>query len=169
MSRIQTGGIPDTSGLKGRQRRRGFSDALSFEISDQQRSPSQVYIDVFGHLPLIVQKLMALRNRLVAPLGFAISASKIELSVEDLQHGQGVGLHKVEMMTDGEIICTTQDKHMQVSLSVVKHAPGQFTLSTLVNTYSWVGYLYLLVIIPFHKLIALGSVRSMLNRVKASR
>ena len=87
------------------------------------------------------------------------------LRVEDLRQGQGIGLHQVELLSDTEIICTSEDKHMQVSLSVVKLAPGRFTLSTLVNTRTWIGYAYLLAIIPFHKLIAAASIRAMLKRV----
>ncbi|MFN3015403.1 DUF2867 domain-containing protein [Vibrio coralliilyticus] len=165
MKTLASSELPAQSALVGRLKKRGFCDALSFEIPDQQRSPSQVYVDVFGHLPNIVETLMALRNRLVAPLGFAASAERMTLQVEDLRLGQGIGLHQVELLSDTEIICTSEDKHMQVSLSVVKRAPGRFTLSTLVNTRTWIGYAYLVAIIPFHKLIAAASIRAMLKRI----
>ncbi|EHA1124079.1 DUF2867 domain-containing protein [Vibrio navarrensis] len=165
MTQIHSVPLPSQSALFGRQQKRGFSDALRFQITDTNRTPSEVYVDVFGHLPKSVEKLMALRNALVKPFGFAISAGKVALNAQELREGEGIGLHHVESLSRDEIICTTEDKHMRVSLSIVKHAPGQFTLSTLVNTHTWIGYLYLLAIIPFHKVIALGSLRSMLNRV----
>tara|TARA_Y100001956_G_scaffold43261_1_gene42199 strand:- start:866 stop:1396 length:531 start_codon:yes stop_codon:yes gene_type:complete len=162
--RITTGGIPTCSRLAGRQDKRGFSDSLSFYLADLERSPAQVYVDIFGHLPAFVEALLAVRNRLVEPLGFAVSKREEGLSAEQLEQGCTPGLHQVEWLSESEIICTTRDKHMQVSLSVLKSGPGQFTLSTLVNTYSWIGYSYLFVIIPFHKVIALASVRSALHR-----
>lgn len=166
MSKVVCGGVPAHSQLSGRQNKRGFSDSLSFSLDDPNLSPAQVYVNIFGQLPAVVTAMMALRNRLVRPLGFAVSSEPKVLSVELLEQGKSDGLHQVEWLSDEEIICTTQDRHMQVSLSLLKSGEGQFTLSTLVNTHTWIGYGYLLVIIPFHKVIALASVRSAIKRAK---
>lgn len=166
MSKVVCGGVPAHSQLSGRQTKRGFSDSLSFSLDDPHLSPAQVYVNIFGQLPAVVTAMMALRNWLVRPLGFAVSPEPAVLSVELLEQGKSDGLHQVEWLSDEEIICTSQDRHMLVSLSLLKSGLGQFTLSTIVNPHSWLGYIYLLAIIPFHKVIALTSVRSAIKRAE---
>ncbi|KHT49458.1 DUF2867 domain-containing protein [Vibrio sinaloensis] len=167
MSCIVSGDIPSKSRLFARRKKHGFSDSLSFTLIDQDRSPAEVYIDIFGRLPQFVETLMALRNRLVKPLGFAVSPRSEALTVEMLEQQCTNGLHRVEWLSEEEVICTSEDKHMQVSLSLLKTDAGHFTLSTLVNTNSLVGRVYLMAIIPFHKVIALASVRGALSRLES--
>lgn len=169
MNCIVSGGIPSQSRLFGQQKKSGFSDSLSFTLTDQDRSPAQVYVDIFGRLPEFVETLMTLRNWLVKPLGFAVSPRSELLTVEMLEQQYAHGLHHVEWLSEEEVICTSEDAHMQVSLSLLKTECGRFTLSTLVNTNSLIGRGYLMAIIPCHKVIALACVRAALARIEPDR
>lgn len=160
--------IPLHSALHGKLQKRGYQDAFEFNLSDHALTPQQVYLHIFGRLPKAVEVLMALRNRIVKHFGFATSVENTELKMEDLQPGKGQGLHKVELLTPNEIICTSHDKHLQVSISVYKQQNDHFVLSTLVNTHTVLGYGYLLAIIPFHRVIAANSIRFMLKRLSAA-
>ena len=161
--------LPTQSALQGRLQKCGYQDAFEFTLLDAERTPQGVYFDIFGHLPKIVEVLMALRNRIVKRLGFATSIENSTLTLDDLQLGKGRGLHKVERVNQDEIICTSHDRHMQVSISVYKLRKGHFVLSTLVNTHTLLGYGYLLAVIPFHKVIAAASIRVMLKRLNKAK
>lgn len=58
---------------------------------------------------------------------------------------------------------------MQVWLSVFKHSECQFTVSTMVATRSTLGKYYLKAVIPFHKIVAMASVRAMLKTLNAKQ
>lgn len=112
---------------------------------------------------------MSLRNQIVEPFGFKVQEIQSLPSAELLKTSKGEGLHQVEHLDDQEIICSSAEKHMQVWLSVVKRSERQFTLSTMVATHSAIGKAYLNVVIPFHKVVAMASVRAMLKNVQLKK
>ena len=161
--------LPQGSKLVSKVHQTDFCDALTFVISEEGMSPAQVYVAIFGQLPSFVQQLMSIRNRIVKPFGFKVQDVQILQSVESLKTREGEGLHQVKHMDEQEIICSSEEQHMQVWLSVFKHSERQFTISTMVSTRSTVGKYYLKAVIPFHKIVAMASVRAMLKTLNAKQ
>lgn len=158
--------LPQQSQLISIAEQSDFYDAFTFLVAEQGQTPAQVYHAILGQLPMFVRQLMSVRNKLVKPLGFEVQDIQTIPSAEALQVGKGEGLHRVEYLDESEIVCSTSEKHMRVWLSVYKRSAFQFTISTMVETHSTIGKGYLMAIIPFHKLVAIASVRSMLKRVE---
>lgn len=164
MSRIEMVEIPNQSQLSHHSPEASFSDSFGFVVADELRSPQQVYLDIFGHLPAWIERLMRLRNQIVGVLGFESSPEITPLTLQKLMTNELGGIHQLAYSSEQEIVCTSRDKHIQVSLSVLKLNSGKFVLSTQVDTFTLCGAVYLQAIIPFHKLIAASSIRSMLRR-----
>lgn len=166
MARFDT--LPEHSALITRRAQCDFCDAVSFVLPDAEPAwqPDQVYAEVFARLPGFVERMMLLRNALVKPLGFRVQPVGLAVSLAELRAGQGSGLHQIDILTENEIVCTSEELHMQVSLSVYRRTPREFTLSTMVTTHSRLGYWYLQAIIPWHKVIAMASVRQMVRRME---
>lgn len=161
---VQPDKLPQQSQLSPIAKQSDFHDAFTFLVAKQGQTPAQVYHAIFGQLPRFVQQLMSVRNKLVKPLGFQVQDIQAIPSAEALQVGKGEGLHRVEYLDENEIVCSTSEKHMRVWLSVYKRSACQFTISTMVETHSSIGKGYLMAIIPFHKLVAIASIQSMLTR-----
>merc|ERR1711916_41409 len=105
-------------------------------------------------MPNWVNRMMTVRNKMVAAFGFNTGEGMMPAQVPNaLNEGDRAGFLTVIKKTDREIISFAQDKHMQFYLSVRK-AESQAVVSTLVNPTTKIGWLYLQIIRPFHWLIA---------------
>ena len=81
---------------------------------------------------------MALRDRLVAPLG--------------LKPAPASGFPVVSE-TPEQVVLGFDDSHLDFRV-VVTVAAGKATLTTIVRRRNWLGRAYLFAILPFHRLIA---------------
>ena len=92
--------------------------------------------------PVWVEKLMALRNFIVAPLGLKTSLTDVEM----------LGPFPVVTRTKTEIILGIDDKHLDFRLSFMTDGTRAYG-ATWVRRNNWLGRVYLAVIMPFHILI----------------
>lgn len=96
--------------------------------------------------PFWVEKLMDLRNLIVAPLGL-----KTEQSVETTK-AEMLGPFPVVTRTENEIILGIDDKHLDFRLSIITDGTHAYS-ATWVRRNNWLGRIYLAAIMPFHVLI----------------
>jgi hypothetical protein len=99
-----------------------------------------------------------LRNLVVAPFGLKTSGRGEPAS------GGMVGIFPVVSETPQRLVAGFNDHHLdfRVVVDVAAVADGQeVTTTTLVKTHNWLGRIYLIVIMPFHRLIA----RTLLRQV----
>ncbi|MDB5362014.1 MAG: hypothetical protein JWO51_3311 [Rhodospirillales bacterium] len=109
-----------------------------------------------GRMPRWTATLMALRNRIVAPLGLKHPAPAPGGSADR------IGIFPILTQTPGRIVLGLDDKHLDFRLVVdVGQAEGRrsVTATTIVKTHNWLGRTYLAAIMPFHRIIARTMVR----------
>lgn len=97
-------------------------------------------------LPGWAKALMALRNRLVAPLG-------LKTDISDTGNG---ALFPITHQDETEVILGTDDHHLNFRIAVLRHA-GRIHMATWVHRNTLLGRIYLAVVMPFHVLIARNS------------
>ncbi len=97
---------------------------------------------------------MKIRNSIVKHLGFSVSNTEMSLPIEDIKEGKTAGFLTIEHVSSVELVCASYEKNMDMWLSVSKISNDQYAVSTLVNLKTKTGKVYMLVIKPFHKLIA---------------
>jgi Protein of unknown function (DUF2867) len=137
-----------------------FADAYRITVSDAKLDARAAAERIFSRMPGWAKMLLDLRNAIVAPLGLKTSGA-------DDATGRGViGLFPVLSETSGQLIAGFNDHHLDFRI-VVDVAPvdgsrdQEITATTLVLTHNLLGRAYLLVILPFHRLIA----KSMLGQI----
>jgi hypothetical protein len=120
---------------------------------------------IFSHVPRWISALMALRNRLVGPLG-------LKTSLSDQPAGlRRIGSFRVIAEAQDRVQLGLNDKHLDFRIVVDVMPLGtehrQITATTLVRTHDLLGRAYLAAVLPFHRVIvpamlarlASGSVR----------
>ena len=115
---------------------------------------------MLGHLPDWIQRLLTLRNILVAPLGLKTGVHP-NAAVK-----RWIGTFPVLSETPERLVAGFDDHHLDFRVVVDVSSSGggqQVTATTLVRTNNWLGRIYLAIILPFHRLV----VRSLLRQVAA--
>lgn len=106
---------------------------------------------LFGSQPGWAQKLMLLRDAIVARFG-------IKTATELANGGGGrIGIFRIYAVSADEIIVGEDDSHLDFRLSMLRNAHdgayGSLTLASAVHCHNWLGRAYIMLIRPFHKLI----------------
>jgi hypothetical protein len=106
---------------------------------------------LLGSQPAWVQKLMVVRDAIVARFGIKTSRQMTA------KPGKRIGIFRIYAVTDDEIIVGEDDSHLDFRLSMLRNRDtglhGSVTMSSVVHCHNWVGRAYILLIRPFHKLI----------------
>jgi hypothetical protein len=135
-----------------------FSDAYSVTVDGNALDARRAAEKMLARGPRWIEMLLALRNRLVAPLG---------LKTPDPTRTGGtdsIGIFPVVSETPNRLVAGFNDHHLdfRVVVDVVTSARGQcVTATTLVLTHNLLGRSYLAIILPFHRLV----VRSMMRQI----
>ncbi|WP_018235862.1 DUF2867 domain-containing protein [Ensifer sp. BR816] len=102
-----------------------------------------------GSAPRWIRNLLALRNRIVAPLGLKAAAPAGDASL--------VGIFPVLSGSEREAVLGFDDRHLDFRIVVeVRDGPADsqvIGVTTLVRRRNLFGYFYLAAITPFHKAI----------------
>ncbi len=148
-----------------------YDDTYQASLAVDGRSALDIYLNMVNNTPDWVNWLMALRNRLVSIAGLKNLGQLGEVapsrSGKDYQVGDRVGIFSLLYLSDQEVILSESDKHLDVKLSIYKmdeNEPNTVSISTVVHIHNALGRLYMLFVIPLHKLIA----PAMLNRITTS-
>ncbi len=156
-----------------------FIDGYKAEFDDQD---NRIDIQKVGKLffstgPSWIDKLFALRNKIVHYFGLKTSNNRMEKE-EQLAHfnceiGEQIGLFKVFDKTENEVIIGENDKHLdfRVSLFLENSATNshqkELTISTSVKFNNWFGKLYFVPVKPFHRFIVPAMVKGILKNIHA--
>jgi Protein of unknown function (DUF2867) len=148
---------PDTGALLPGAR---FADAFRVTVDGRTLDARRAAERMLGRSPRWVERLLSLRNRLVAPLGLKSGAPK-PAGGSDV-----IGIFPVVSQTPDRLVAGFNDSHLdfRVVVDVAASGDGQeVTATTLVLTHNLLGLIYLATILPFHRLV----VRSLLRQVAA--
>ncbi len=130
---------------------------------DNTITPGDVGKAFFTSGPKWVEKLFALRNKIVAGLGLKtagdISEREQKLAQFKCEPNEQMGLFKVFAKTEHEVILGEDDKHLDFRVSLLLQPQANeptkkaLTISTTVVFHNGLGRLYFLPVRPFHRLI----------------
>ena len=137
-----------------------FSDAYSVVVDEAALDARHAAEKMLGHSPRWIERLLALRNVLVAPFGLK-KPVPTRTSAADT-----IGIFPVVSETPDRLVAGLNDKHLdfRVVVDVASSGHGQrVTATTLVLTHNLLGRVYLAIILPFHRLV----VRALLRQVAA--
>jgi len=146
-----------------------FNDCYQVQAPESDASALEFYLHVVRQTPGWVNRLMALRNRLVGLAGLKnlghLGALRAEKPASDYRVGDRVGIFSLLYLAENEVLLGDSDKHLDVVLSVCKAPQGAVSVSTVVHVHNWLGRLYMLPVTPLHKII----VKAMLKRTASLR
>ena len=135
-----------------------FADAFRIALAGRALDARQAAERMMGRRPRWVQRLVELRNALVAPFGLKSSGAG------EPAPGGVIGIFPVLSETPDRLIAGFDDNHLdfRVVVDVSPCAEGQqVTATTLVRTNNRLGRTYLAFILPFHRLV----VRALLKQI----
>lgn len=147
-----------------------FQDAWAVAAADPGLDAMDQCLLAMQRTPRWADMAMALRNRIVVPLGLKdlgrLSAVDAARGATDRRPGARAGIFTVRACRPDEVLLEDRDAHLDVVVSVhrgVRPADGVVivTVTTVVRTINRLGRLYLGVVRPAHPVV----VRAMLRRI----
>lgn len=139
-----------------------FADAFSTAIPGENLTARAAAERAFRHEPRWLKTLLALRNSLAKFAGLK-STSDVVASNASILGGFPVVSEAFE-----RIVLGFDDVHLdfRIVVDAIVSGPGNttVTVSTLVRTHNLMGRMYLVAIMPFHKLIARTLTKKMAAR-----
>ncbi len=119
-----------------------FADAFRVQVAQVIDAPTATTL-AFSGMPGWASRLLAVRNRIVAPLGLRTRA----------EAGPHVGMFPVVQSGPDRVVLGFDDRHLDFRIVVDVSAGHLVTLTTLVRRHNWLGRVYLALVLPFHKRI----------------
>lgn len=152
--------VPGDSEINTQLSGANFHDAYKVRVSTGERSALDIYLDIVSQTPSWVDYLMALRNKITSIFGLKdlgllgdVNSSK---TGKDYCVGERVGIFSILSLSEKEVILGDSDKHLDVKVSIYKLNEGNskfVAVSTVVYIHNALGRIYMLFIVPVHKLI----------------
>lgn len=133
-----------------------YVDSHQFRIEKADLTPIEVYCEIVKSAPKWSNILLSLRNRFVTICGlkdvgnFGNFENK---NAKDFVVGDRIDLFYIREIKQNEIIVGLDDKHLDVSISIVILPEGSGTiayLSTLIHVHNFLGKVYMGMVTPFH-------------------
>lgn len=146
-----------------------FHDAWTISAAHPNLDALEQFLRVAIRTPAWIDRLMALRNRIVALFGLKNLGGLAQIDpnkrASDYQAGDHVGIFTLISNSANEVLLGDSDKHLNVVVSVHKQADSVngttlITVTTVVHVHNWLGRLYMIPVTPAHKVIACSMVRA---------
>jgi hypothetical protein len=139
-----------------------FMDAHVVEVLAPQRRAIEHLLVALQATPPWVERLMALRNRVVVWFGLRHAGDwrqALRPTGADWAPGDRVGIFTLHSIDDDEVIVGDDDHHLRVLLSLRRlpaggGQPARVVISTVVHLHNTLGRLYMLPVTPAHRVIA---------------
>lgn len=152
--------VPLTSDISKQLQGADYFDSYEIPLEHAGRSALEIYLGVISKTPAWVNFLMAARNRVVRLFGLKNLGHLGDLqntkTASDYRLGDRIGIFTLLSNTDNEVIMGDSDKHLDVKVSIYKlvHDGKESVVSTtVVHIHNLLGRVYMLFVVPFHKLI----------------
>ena len=169
--------IPKTSKLFEIFELYDYSDCFLGTFTDPEGSITTIDIcrSFFTSAPGWSRALFEMRNRFVSLIGLK-TPGKESFSEEALENfkceeGQRLGLFKVFLKEDHEIILGEEDKHLNFRISILREkedgSSWKLRLSTVVQFHNRLGKIYFWIIRPFHVVIVKQMLKRIIQNVEA--
>jgi hypothetical protein len=149
-----------------------FHDAWAIRAAEPNLDALGQFLRVARKTPRWVERLMAMRNRVVSLFGLKNlgGMSQIDAEKSESEYGPSdrVGIFTIISRSANEVLLGDKDKHLNVVVSIHKRVEGEggatvVTVTTVVHVKNWLGRLYMLPVAPAHRVIARSMVRAIGN------
>lgn len=152
--------IPRNSQIHDYSTNAYFSDCFMTNIPYNGESALELFLSTVNNVPKWVDFLMTLRNEVVEKIGLKnlgkLSEVDVNKPLESYKKGDRVGIFSIYENSEYEVILEDQDKHLGVKISLFIEPLGQKAkvyLSTVVHVNNMLGKVYMLFVVPIHKII----------------
>lgn len=124
------------------------------------------YLVMTSKAPRWVNRLLLLRDKIVVPFGMAPTYGfhAHQMQAPLLKCGDTLDFFDIVTIKSNELELQLRDVHFTVLISLYlcqENTEQALYITSIVNTHTWLGKVYVSLIAPFHRLV----VRSMLNRL----
>ena len=140
-----------------------LADAYAISLpADAVTNPEQLARFVLDNQPVWVDKLMGLRDTLVAGFGLK-TAKQLTTPTADASEKR-IAIFKIYESNATEVFLGEDDSHLDFRISVQIHpatasSTPQLTIATVVHCHNLLGRTYLTLIAPFHRVIVQAALR----------
>ena len=128
-----------------------MSDAYRLIVNEEALDALTAANRMFRRMPWWIRALMAMRNRLVAPLGLKMGRDKA------ITTSRRIGFFPIVTETPERVVLGLDDKHLDFRIAVdvakLEGARRQITATTLVCSHNLLGRMYLAGVLPLHRII----------------
>lgn len=162
--------IPPASVLHRDAEHYPYRDSFAVPLQRCDVEAWELVAAFFQSAPPWFERLLRLRNRLVAPLGLKTGAGFSFKPQPPFRSGQQIGLFRLYSLSAGEAILGEDDRHLdfRISLLVDRTPTGPaLALSTVVRTRNRLGVAYFAVVKPFHRFIVPVMARAIARLIEA--
>jgi len=161
--------LPQSSLLKNIQS--DYADSYSVPLNTEDLTIERVGKSFFTAAPAWVEALLILRDKIVGMIGLKIgndASNKGKLITNfKCEIGEQLALFKVFDKNEHEVILGEDDKHLDFRVSLfLDRQNNTLAISTVVKVNNWMGRLYLLHVIPLHKIIVPTMVTGMVRQLQ---
>ncbi len=153
-------GIPAQSNVYQYVHNAYFADGFSSLTQYENQSALEVYLALIQKTPAWVNKLMSLRNMVVAKFGLKSEGYLTDINPEklssDYKVGDKVGIFTLSVIEHNEVVFQDTDKHLKARISLFIEPSGNtatITLNTVVHVHNLLGRVYMFFVGPVHKVI----------------
>lgn len=152
--------VPVASDIGKQLQGADFFDAYEMPLEHAGRSALEIYLGVISKTPAWVNFLMAARNRVAGLFGLKDLGHLGDLqknkAASEYRIGDRIGIFTLLSNADNEVIMGDSDKHLDVKVSIcklVQDGKESVATTTVVHIHNLLGRVYMLFVVPFHKLI----------------
>ncbi len=173
--------LPENSILNSNHKKYDYIDSFQGILLDCENKfkPLDIGKAFFTSGPKWVVKLFNLRNKIVSVFGLKTSGNVVDRQQQldnfKCEPGEQLGLFKVFIKTDNEVIIGEDDKHLNFRVSLfldnskTDKSIKDLTISTTVEFNNWFGRLYFLPVRPFHKFIVPTILKGIIKELEKQR
>jgi hypothetical protein len=149
-----------------------FHDAWAIAPAEPDLDALSQFLRVAKRTPRWIDGLMNVRNRVVGYMGLknlgGLSQINPTKTSTEYVAGERVGIFTLISKTEDEVLLGDDDNHLKVVVSVHKGTRSTgtdpvITVTTVVHVKNWLGRLYMVPVVPAHRVIARVMVKTVGN------
>jgi hypothetical protein len=150
--------IPRGSRLASLEADAYYSESYEAPLRRSDLKMHEIYLAILGHLPWWGRALIVVRNQFVSPFGLHAEAMADVWKPKIKDHyspGDKILRFNLYSLDDKEIVAGRDDKHLDFRVSVMtvtEKGAHNVVVSTLIFTHNLFGKIYLLFVLPLHRL-----------------
>ena len=160
MTAITETAVPIASRLHARLAGAHYHDCYCMTLASDDRPVLAIFLAGVARTPGWINRLMALRNAIVARLGLKnlgpLNNVDPAKAADAYRPGDRVGIFTLLHVSHDEVVLGDSDRHLDVQVSVCRlgtDGDGRLAVSTVVHVHRLLGRLYMLPVAPLHRMI----------------